>query len=66
MRQRTIESQTTRPCCKQPRPSDYEVRLREQLWVNFIDTLKLFGFLGSGLVVYMAIVAIVQWFWGQA
>lgn len=61
MRQRTIESQTTRPCCHQPKPSDYKVRLREQLWINFIDSLKALAFLGTGFVIYIALITLVHY-----
>lgn len=58
MKQRTIQSQTTVPCSMEPKPSDYEKRLRAALWVNFIDTLKMAAFLLVGVVLFVILSAI--------
>ncbi|MEO3700474.1 hypothetical protein [Acinetobacter ursingii] len=55
MKQKTIQSQTTRPCSTEPKPSDYEMSRWEIFFVNAIDTLKMFLFLGCGVVVWVLI-----------
>lgn len=58
MKQRTIESQTTVPCSHEPKPSDYEKRLREVIWINLIDTLKMAVFIFIGAVLFVILSAI--------
>ncbi|ENZ1199448.1 hypothetical protein ACGE66_001992 [Acinetobacter baumannii] len=53
MKQRTIQSQTTTPCHTEPKPSDYAFNWREHVWAHLVDTLKMFAFLGFGLVVWI-------------
>ncbi|MDO7394675.1 hypothetical protein [Acinetobacter baumannii] len=53
MKQRTIQSQTTTPCNTEPKPSDYAFNWREHVWAHLVDTLKMFAFLGFGLVVWI-------------
>ncbi len=65
MKQKTIQSQTTRPCSTEPKPSDYEMSRREIFLVNAIDTLKMFLFLGFGLVVWVFLSAIFAAFWSN-
>ncbi|WP_151839963.1 hypothetical protein [Acinetobacter soli] len=61
MKQRTIESQTTVPCSHEPKPSDYQIHLNKALWVNLIDAVT---FLVIGVVLYGALSATANFFWG--
>ncbi|WP_336163592.1 hypothetical protein [Acinetobacter ursingii] len=65
MKQKTIQSQTTRPCSTEPQPRDYEMSRREIFIVNAIDTLKMFLFLGCGLVVWVLLSAFIAALWSN-
>ena len=65
MEQKHIESQTTRPCSTQPTAKDLQVSLWDHFVANLIDTLKLFAFLGTGLVLwYLLTFFVFGLFWG--
>ncbi|ENX56186.1 hypothetical protein F902_03283 [Acinetobacter higginsii] len=66
MKQKSIQSQTTRPCCTQPTAKDTQIPLWEHFVANLIDTLKLGAFLGTGLVLwYLFTFFIHSIFWGN-
>ncbi|WHP06950.1 hypothetical protein QLH32_05650 [Acinetobacter corruptisaponis] len=66
MKQRTIQSQTTRPCCTEPKAKDMQIPFWEHLWANLVDTFKLTLFLGTGLVLwYLFTFFIHGLFWGN-
>lgn len=64
MKQRTIQSQTTTPCNTEPKPSDYAFNWREHVWAHLVDTLKMFVFLGLGLVVWIFFSFFLASVWG--
>jgi len=58
MKVKTIESQTTRPCCTQPQPADFQHSWRDHFWPNFKDTLLMLGFLFIGYLVFIGLIAL--------
>ena len=52
MGHKSIQSQTTQPCCTEPSPSDYQLPFWQHIWVNVVDVFKAFLFLGASLVLW--------------
>lgn len=66
MKHKTIQSQTTRPCCTQPTAKDMQIPMWEHFKANLIDSLKLLAFLGTGLVLWYALTFFLHsLFWGN-
>ncbi|KYQ83540.1 hypothetical protein AWW72_13205 [Acinetobacter sp. NRRL B-65365] len=66
MKHKSIQSQTTRPCCTEPTAKDMQIPLWDHFVANLIDTLKLFAFLGTGLVLWYALTFFIHsMFWGN-
>ncbi|WP_262727515.1 hypothetical protein [Acinetobacter ursingii] len=49
----------------EPQPRDFEMSRREVFFVNVIDTLKMFIFLGCGLVVWVLLSAFIAALWSN-
>ncbi|EPK4127082.1 TPA: hypothetical protein ACLEK2_002852 [Acinetobacter baumannii] len=58
MKVRTIESQTTRPCCTQPQPADFQHSWRDHFWPNFKHTMLVFAIMFSGYLFFVGLVAL--------
>lgn len=53
------------PMQHEPQPRDFEMSRREVFFVNVIDTLKMFIFLGCGLVVWVLLSAFIAALWSN-
>ncbi|WEI17370.1 hypothetical protein PY247_12805 [Acinetobacter proteolyticus] len=53
MKQKTIQSQTTRPCCTQPTAKDMQIPLWEHFIANLIDSIKMLVFILVGYALFI-------------
>ncbi|WHP06872.1 hypothetical protein QLH32_05220 [Acinetobacter corruptisaponis] len=53
MKQRTIQSQTTRPCCTEPTDKDIQIPFWEHLWANLVDSIKMLALIFTGYALFI-------------
>ncbi|WP_111849541.1 hypothetical protein [Acinetobacter baumannii] len=66
MKVKTIQSQTTRPCCTQPQPEDFQHSWRDHFWPNFKHTVIVLLIMFIGYLFFIGLAALASSMWGGA
>ncbi len=53
MKQKSIQSQTTRPCCTEPTAKDLQLPLWDRFIANLIDSIKMLAFIIAGYALFI-------------